>query len=362
MNPVLLVAALALLAACGGGEPEAKVLHVYNWADYIGKSTIRDFEARTGIKVTYDVFDSAEMLSTKLLTGGSGYDVVAPGGFFLHRDSAAGVFLELDKSKLPNLANVDPAIMRFADEYDPGGQHGVVYLVGTTGIGYNVDMIERALGTRTIDSWAAIFDPAVASKLAGCGIAMLDSSGDVLSLARLYLGLDMNSQSAADLDAAEAVLKSVRPYVRYFHSSQYVNDLATGEICISIGWVNGVHQARARGGEMATPVEVAYVVPKEGAPIWIDFMAIPVDAANPDAAHAFLNYLMEPEVIAGVSNAVGQLNAVVAATPFVDEKIRNDPGLYPTPEVMRRLRTYTPVSAEFSRMTNRAWTRIKSAQ
>jgi putrescine transport system substrate-binding protein len=191
---------------------------------------------------------------------------------------------------------------------------------------------------------------------------MLDSSGDVLSLARLYLGRDMNSQSAADLDAAEAVLKSVRPYVRYFHSSQYVNDLATGEICIAVGWVNGVHQARARAGEMAPPVEVAYVVPKEGAPIWIDFMAIPVDAANPDAAHAFLNYLMEPEVIAGVSNAVGQFNAVVAATQFVDEKIRNDPDLYPTPEVMRRLRTYTPVSEEFSRMTNRAWTRIKSAQ
>jgi len=362
MDRLLLVAALALLTACGGGEPDAKVLHVYNWADYIGKSTIQDFEARTGIKVTYDVFDSAEVLSTKLLTGGSGYDVVAPSGFYLNRDSAAGVFLELDKSKLPNLANMDPAIMRFADEYDPGGRHGVVYLVGTTGIGYNVDMIEKALGTRTIDSWAAVFDPAVASRLAGCGIAMPDSGGDVLSLARLYLGREMNSQSAEDLAAAEATLKSVRPYVRYFDSSRYVTDLATGEICIAVGWVNGVHQARARGGETATPVEVAYVLPKEGAPIWIDFMSIPVDAANPDDAHAFLNYLMEPEVIAGVSNVVGQPNAVVAATPFVDERIRKDPDLYPTAEVMQRLHTYTPMSDEFARMTNRAWARIKSAQ
>jgi len=366
-----LAATLALLTACGAGEeqtaspaPDApsNVLHVYNFADYIGESTIRDFEARTGINVTYDVYDSNELLSTRLLTGNSGYDVVFPSGWYVKRDLPAGVFLKLDKSKLPNLANLDPAIMKFAETYDPGNQHAVVYLWGTTGIGYNPDMVEKVLGTRTIDSWSAVFDPAVASRLAGCGIAMLDSGGDMLALAKLHLGLDMNSQTPEDLAAAKAVMMGVRPYVRYFDSSRYVSDLATGEICVAVGWVNGMYQARTRGAQAATPVEVAYALPKEGAPVWFDFVAIPVDAPSPDEAHAFLNYLMEPEVIAAVSNTVGQPNGNVEARQFVDKAIRDDPNLYPTAEVMQRLHTYASYSDDYVRQIYRAWTQIKSGQ
>lgn len=366
-----LTATLALLTACGAGEEQAagpssgspgNVLHVYNFADYIGESTIRDFESRTGIKVSYDVYDSNELLSTKLLTGNSGYDVVFPSGWYIRRDLPAGVFLELDKSKLPNLANLDPAIMKFAETYDPGNRHAVVYLWGTTGIGYNADMVEKALGTRAIDSWSAVFDPAVASRLAGCGIAMLDSGGDILALAKLYLGLDMNSQAPADLAAAKAVVMGVRPYVRYFDSSRYVSDLATGEICVAVGWVNGMYQARTRGAQAATPVEIAYALPKEGAPVWFDFVAIPIDAPSQDQAHAFLNYLMEPDVIAAVTNTVGQPNGNVAALRFVDTAIRDDANLYPTEDVMRRLHTYAPYSDDYVRQTNRAWTQIKSGQ
>jgi len=366
-----LAAALALLTACGSGKDQAAsgesgaesdVLHVYNWADYIGESTIRDFETRSGTKVTYDVFDSPEMLSTKLLTGRSGYDVVFPAAVLLRRDAPAGVFLTLDKSKLPNLANMDPAIMKFAETYDPGNQHAIVYLWGTTGIGYNPDMVEKALGTRTIDSWAAVFDPAVASKLADCGITMLDFGGDVLSAAKLYLGLELNSEDPADLSAAEEVLMGVRRYIRYFDSSRYVSDLATGEICVAVGWVNGVHQARIRGAQATTPVEVVYAIPKEGAAMYFDLMAIPTDTSKADKAHAFLNYLMEPKVIAAVTNVVGQPNGNAAALRFVDEAIRNDPNLYPTADVMQRLHAYAPYSEDYIRRINRAWTEIRSGQ
>ena len=367
----VLAAALALLSACGSGKEQAAsgesasesdVLHVYNWADYIGESTIKDFETRSGTKVTYDVYDSNELLATKLLTGHSGYDVVFPSGVYIGRDSPAGVFLKLDTSQLPNLANMDPAIMKFAETYDPGNQHAIVYLWGTTGIGYNPDMVEKALGTRTIDSWAAVFDPAVASKLADCGIAILDSGGDVLSAAKIYLGRALNSEDPADLAAAKEVLMGVRPYVRYFDSSKYVTDLATGEICVAVGWVNGVHQARMRGAQAATPVEVAYAIPKEGAAMYFDFMAIPVDAANPDKAHAFLNYLMEPKVIAAVTDVVGQPSGNAAALPFVDEAIRGDPNLYPTADVMQRLHAYAAYSEDYIRRVNRAWTQIQTGQ
>jgi len=367
----ILATGLALLTACGSGKEqsispdsssESSALHVYNWADYIGESTIRDFETRSGTKVTYDVFDSPEMLSTKLLTGRSGYDVVFPSAVHLRRDAPAGVFLKLDRSKLPNLANMDPAIMKVAETYDPGNQHAIVYLWGTTGIGYNPDMVEKALGTRTIDSWAAVFDPAVAAKLAGCGITMLDFGGDVLSAAKLYLGLELNSEDPADLSAAEEVLMGVRRYIRYFDSSRYVSDLATGEICVAVGWVNGVHQARMRGAQATTPVEVVYAIPKEGAAMYFDLMAIPTDTSNADKAHAFLNYLMEPKVIAAVTNVVGQPNGNAAALRFVDEAIRNDPNLYPTADVMQRLRAYAPYSDDYIRRINRAWTEIRSGQ
>ena len=367
----VLTASIAMLAACGGKKedgaeaapkPEEKVLFVYNWSDYIAETTIADFEARTGIKVTYDVFDSNEVLETKLLSGNTGYDIVVPSSTFLQRQIQAGVFRKLDKRKLPNLANMNLEIMKLVAEQDPGNEHSIVYMWGTTGIGYNRELVKKALGTDMIDGWEAVFDPAIAQKLAKCGITMLDSATDVVESALIYLGHDPNSEDRADLAAAEELLTKVRPYVRYFHASQYINDLATGEICVSLGWSGDVIQARDRAAEAEAPVDIAYAIPKQGAMLWFDTLAIPADAPHPDNAHAFLNFLMEPEVIAGVSNYVAFANANAAALQFVDDEVKSDPSIYPTPEVMKNLHPDIVESQEFSRDLNRAWTRIRTGQ
>ncbi len=367
----LLVAAIAMLAACGGkkeegadaaAKPEDKVLFVYNWSDYIGATTIADFEAKTGIKVTYDVFDSNEVLETKLLSGHTGYDVVVPTGDFLERQIKVGVFLKLDKSKLPNLVNMNPEIMQRVAAHDPGNEHSVNYMWGTTGIGYNPDLVKKALGTDTIDSWSAVFDPTNAAKLAKCGISMLDAPSDVVDSVLIYLGRDPNSEKAEDLAAAEEILLKVRPYVRYFHSSQYLNDLATGEICVSLGWSGDMVQARDRGAEGETPVKVAYSIPKEGAIMWFDMLAIPADAPHPGNAHEFLNFMMDSTVIAGVSNYVAYANGNAASLQFVNEDVRNDPSVYPTDETKKKLHPHQSESQEYSRDLNRAWTRVRTGQ
>jgi putrescine transport system substrate-binding protein len=369
LTPVVLSLALA---ACGSGgddartappiQGEEKVLYVYNWADYIGESTIRDFEARTGIKVTYDVFDSAEVLTTKLLTGGSGYDVVVPSGGSTYRLGQSGALQKLDPSKLKNLANLDSRIMQLVAANDPGNELAVPYLWGTTGIGYNPDLVEKVLGTRAVDSLAAVFDPAVASKLAACGITMLDSPADMFQAAFIYLGLDPNSHRPEDIAAAETLLARVRPYVRYFHSSRYVGDLASGEVCVSIGWSGAVLQARARGAEAETPLEVVYVIPKEGAPVWFDMVAIPVDAPHPENAHAFIDYLMEPEVIADITNVVGQANGNAASLGFVEESLRTNPAVYPSSDDFGRLTVDKAFSPDMLRTIGRAWARIQAGQ
>lgn len=360
-----------LLVACGGErEPavdstaagEEKVLYVYNWADYIGPSTIADFEARTGIKVVYDVYDSFEVLQTKLLTGRSGYDVVVTSGGPTRKLIDSGALMKLDRSKLGNLENLDAPLMDLVTTYDPGNEHTVPYLWGTTGIGYNPDQVEKVLGTRSLDGFAAVFDPAIASKLAQCGITWLDSPADMFQVAFIYLGLDANSRLPEDRAAAEALLTRARPYVRYIHSSQYLNDLASGEVCVSVGWSNGLQQARARGAQAARPVEVQCVIPKEGAPLWVDLVQIPVDAPHPENAHRFIDYLMEPEVIAAISNAVGQANGNSASLPFVSEAIRSDPTIYPSAEIQERLTLDQSWPPAVTRDVNRAWTRIKSAE
>jgi putrescine transport system substrate-binding protein len=365
-------AAFALVAACGGKEeagaggaapgPEEKVVNVFNWSDYIGDTTIDDFEKATGIKVVYAVFDSNEQLETKLLTGRSGYDVVVPTAPFLERQIKAGVYLKLDKSKLPNLANMDPDIMQRTAAHDPGNEHAVTYLWGTVGLGYNPDMVKKALGTDTIDSWGALLDPAVASKLAKCGIAVLDAPTDVFASVAIYEGLDPNSEKPEDLAAVEAALMKVRPYIRYFHSSQYINDLASGEICLALGWNGDVLQARDRGAAAAKPVTVRYVIPKEGAINYFDMMGIPADAPHPGNAHAFLNYLMDPQVIAKVTNKVRFANANAAALPYVTDDIKNDPGIYPDAATRERLHPDLAESQQFSRELNRSWTRVRSGE
>jgi putrescine transport system substrate-binding protein len=353
------------LAGCGpSGSDSApaapeKVVHVYNWVDYVGPTTIADFEARTGIKVVYDTYDSSEIAETKLLIGNSGYDVVIVATGPTPRLLTAGALQALDRSKLPGLANLDPRIAQRVGEFDPGNAHVVPYLTGTTGFGYNVDKVEKVLGTRTLDSLAALFDPAIAAKLANCGVTWLDAPADMFQLAFIYLGLDPNSHRAEDRAAAEQLLARARPHVRYFHSSQYVNDLASGEVCVSVGWSGALQQARARAAEAADPIELAYVIPKEGAPLWIDMAGIPRDAPHPDNAHAFIAYLLEPEVIAGVSNGVGQANANSASLPWVEEAIRDDPTIYPDDDVFARLTLDRSWSKDQMREIGRAWNRIK---
>jgi putrescine transport system substrate-binding protein len=367
------VAAAALaIAACGGKQesgspareaaPEEKVVSVLNWSDYIGDTTIADFEAKTGIKVTYDVFDSNEVLETKLLAGRSGYDVVVPTAPFLERQIKAGVFLPLDKSKLPNLLKMDPEIMKRVAAHDPGNQHAITYLWGTVGLGYNPDQVKRALGTGTIDSWAAILEPANAARLAKCGITMLDSPTDVYGSVAIYKGLDPNSERPEDLKVVEEALMAVRRYVRYFHSSSYINDLASGEICVALGWSGDMLQARDRGAAAAKPVTVRYAIPKEGAINYFDMLAIPADAPHPGNAHAYLDFLMEPDVIAKVTNKTHFANGNAASLPYVEESIKNDPGIYPDAEVRARLHPDLVESQQFSRDLNRAWTRIRSGQ
>jgi putrescine transport system substrate-binding protein len=365
-------AALIAISACGGkpeaetaaeaAAPEEKTVNVLNWSDYIGDTTVADFEQKTGIKVTYDVFDSNEVLETKLLSGRSGYDIVVPTAPFLERQIKAGVFLPLDRSKLPNLKNMDPDIMQRVAAHDPGNQYSITYLWGTIGLGYNPELVKRALGTDTIDSWSILLEPENAKKLAKCGIAILDAPTDVFGSVAIYKGLDPNSEKPEDLKVVEETLTKVRPYIRYFHSSSYINDLAAGEICLALGWSGDVLQARDRGAAAAKPVIVKYAIPKEGAINYFDMLAIPADAPHPDNAHAFLNYLMEPEVIAKATNKVRFANGNLASLQFVDESIRNDPNIYPGPEVRARLHPDLVESQEFSRDLNRAWTRVRSGQ
>ena len=363
--------ALVTLAACGGrGDggksgtvaTEEKVLHVYNWTDYIGETTIADFEAKTGIKVTYDTYDSNELVETKLLTGRTGYDVVFPTSTIVGRMAKVGVFLKLDKARLPNFSNLDPEAMRQVAINDPGNEHAIAYMWGTTGIGYSPAMVKKVLGTDTIDSWSAVFDPATASRLAKCGITMLDAPEDVIETAEIYLGGDPGNEDLGELAAAEELLTNVRPYVHAFDTTQHPSALASGEICVSLSWSGLMHQARARGASAATPVEIAYVIPREGAPLYFDTVAIPADAPHPDNAHAFLNFLMEPEVIAEVTNDIGYANANSASLPFVDAVLRDDPSVYPSEAAREKLHVSRARSQQYSRELNRAWTRIKTGQ
>jgi len=341
---------------------EEKVLNVYNWSDYIDPKVIEDFTAATGIKVTYDVFDSNEVLETKLLTGNSGYDVVVPSAYFLERQIAAGVFRKLDKSRLPNLANMDPELQSRAAAHDPGNEHGVVYMWGTTGIGYDAAKVKAIMPDAPVDSWSLVFDPAIVAKFKACGVSVLDDPTDIVATVLLWLGKDPNSQSPEDLKLAEEKLLAIRPFIRTIHSSQYIEDLANGEVCIAVGYSGDVLQAQDRAEEAGKKAEIEYSIPREGALMWFDTLAIPADAPHPGNAHAFINYLMRPDVAAANSNLVYYANANAAATSLVDEELRSDPGIYPTPEVKARLQPNLSKSADFTRLLNRSWTRFTTGR
>ena len=340
-----------------------QTVNVYNWSDYIAEDTLERFTAETGIAVNYDVFDSNEIVEAKLLAGSSGYDVVIPSGFFLERQIPIGLFQPLDKSRLPNLENLDPDVMAIVETHDPGHQYAVTYMWGTTGLGYNVAAVTERLGEDgPLNSWDMLFDPETAAKLADCGIAVLDASVEMAAIALNYLGLDPNSEDPEDLAAAEALYASVRPYIRYFHSSQYISDLANGEICLAVGYSGDVFIAADRAAEAGRGIEITYVIPDEGASLWFDMMAIPADAPNPDGAHAFINFILQPEIAAGISNYVWYANPNAAADPFVDPDILADPAIYPTDEVMANLFAPKARSAAYDRLLTRAWTRIKTGQ
>ncbi len=362
----LCLIALASAILMPGARAEEARLHIYNWSDYIAPDTIANFAKETGIAVTYDVYDGNEVLEAKLLAGHSGYDIVVPSASpYMARQIAAGAYLALDKAKLPNLQNLDPRFAALAAAADPGNAHGVPYLWSVTGIGYNVAMLERALGgpaggAAPRDSLALLFDPAFARKLAPCGIELLDTPQEVIPAALAYLGIDPRSRDLADLDRAAALLDGVRPTVRKFHSSQYINDLAAGDICIALGYSGDVIQARNRAREADSPAEIAFRVPREGAQMSIDMLAIPKDAPHPDNAHRFIDYMLRPEVIAAVSDAVSYPNPNLRATRLVKPEIRDDPGIYPPGSVRRLFYLDLPAPRAYERARSRAWNRVKS--
>ena len=353
---------LAASVAAFGASAQERTVNVYNWSDYIDESIIQEFTAKTGIKVVYDVFDSNEILETKLLAGGTGYDIVVPTGVFLARQIQAGVFQKLDKSKLPNLKNMWDVVSERTATYDPGNEYSINYMWGTVGIGYNVRKVQEALGTDKIDSWDVVFKPENMAKLEACGVYMLDSPTDILPQALAYLGLDPNSTSADDFAKAEELLMAVRPHVRKFHSSEYIEALANGDICLAVGWSGDVFQARDRAAEADQGVEVAYVVPKEGAQMWFDQMSIPADAKNLAEAHEFLNYIMEPEVIAKATNYVYFANGNKASQEFIEKEIMDDPAIYPDEATLAGLFTVSPYDPKTQRTVTRIWTKIVTGQ
>lgn len=358
-----LLAATALAAlVSSGASAQDRTVNVYNWSDYIDDSILDEFTKETGIKVVYDVFDSNEILETKLLAGGTGYDVVVPTGSFLARQIQAGVFQKLDKSKLPNLSNMWDVVSERTAKYDPGNDYSINYMWGTTGIGYNVNKVQDALGIEKIDSWDVVFNPETLAKLADCGIYMLDAPAEMIPAALNYLGLDPNTTSPDDLGKAEQLLLSIRPSIRKFHSSEYINALANGDICVAVGWSGDMFQARDRAAEADQGVAIDYSIPKEGAQMWFDQMAIPADAPHPEEAHVFLNYMMRPDVIAKASNYIFYANGNAASKDLLDEEVGGDPAVYPDDATMTKLFTVAPLDARTQRLVTRIWTRVVTGQ
>src|ERR1700722_8750258 len=370
---------LLALAACGpaggggaaGGKSETgdaadasneKVVNIYNWSDYIDPGVLKDFEKQTGIKVNYDVFDSNEVLETKLLAGNTGYDLVVPTANFLERQVKAGVFQKLDKSRLPNIKNVDPDILKRIALSDPGNEHGVNYLWGTSGLGYNVAKIRERMPDAPIDSWRMLYDPAIVAKFKDCGVSVFDAPSEVVSTVLIYLGKDPNSLAPGDLAEAEKVLVKIRPYLRYVDTSRYIEDLANGETCLALGWVGDVLQARNRAKDAGKGIEIKYSLPREGGVIFFDMLAIPADAPHPLNAHMFINYLLQPEIAARNTNLIRYANSVPASLPMVSDDVKNDPNIYPPPAVMAKLVPNLAQPADFTRLLTRTWTRFKTGQ
>src|SRR3989440_5778957 len=358
-----LLTILALIVPAGARGKAERTINFYNWSDYIDPTVLDDFTKETGIKVKYDTFDSNDMLETKLLAGRTGYDLVVPTAYFLERQIKAGVFQKLDKSKLPNLVNAWDEIARRLAAYDPGNQYAVNYMWGTTGIGFNAKKAREVLGADAkIDSWDIVFIPEMIAKFRDCGVHMLDAADDAFAAALSYLKLDPNTRDEKDSEKAADLVLKVRPYVRKFHSSEYLNALASGEICLVFGYSGDVKQAQKRAAEAKNDVEIGYAIPKEGAQLWFDNLAIPKDAKNAADAHALINYLLKPEVAAKNSNFVSYANGNAASRPLIDRAILEDKSIYPDEATMKSLYTIQAHAQKTQRVMNRLWTRIKTGR
>jgi putrescine transport system substrate-binding protein len=358
---LLSVAALAALVSSASYAAD-KVVNIYNWSDYIDKTVLDDFTKETGIKVVYDVFDTNELLETKLLAGGSGYDIVVPSANFLERQIAAGVFQKLDKSKLPNLKNMWDMISERVAVSDPGNQYAIDYMWGTTGIGYNVNKVKEVLGTDEKPSWDIVFKPELAAKFKDCGITFLDAPQEMISAGLNYLGLDPNSTNPEELQKVEDMYMAVRPFIRKFNSSEYIEGLANGDLCVAVGYSGDMFQARDRAEEAKNGVTVDYSIPTQGAQMWFDMMAIPADAPHVEEAHAFLDYMMRPEVIAKSSNFVFYANGNKASQEFVDKAILEDSAIYPPESTMEKLYVLKALDAKTQRLYTRSWTKVITGQ
>ncbi len=350
-----------ILSSQAAMAEEEKILYVYNWSEYVTETTISNFEKETGIKVVYDVYDSNEILEAKLLSGKSGYDVVGPGSDFLARQIKAGIFMPLDKSKLPNYKNLDPNHMQLLAKLDPDNKYGIPYLIGTTGIGYNPKTVGEALGTDgEVDSWDTVFKAENAKKLSGCGIAVLNAPTEIIATTLHYLGLPEASVNANDYKKAGQKLMEIRPYIRYFHSSQFITDLANGEICLAIGWSGDILQGADRAKESGNGVTVKYVVPKEGGLVYYDMLAIPADAKHPDNAHKFLDYVMRADVMSDVSSYTHNAVAVVPAYPLVVDEVKNDPNVYiPEDKMASKMFVQQVLPTNINKLMTQLWTKIK---
>ncbi|MGA2187878.1 MAG: polyamine ABC transporter substrate-binding protein [Steroidobacteraceae bacterium] len=341
---------------------EEKALFIYNWNDFIGPDTIQEFEKLTGIKVIYDVYDAEETMEARLLAGGSGYDVVSASTDFFSREIKAGVYVALDKSRLPNWKNLDPRILAIQAAYDPGNAHAVPYLHSINGFAYNVDMIKARMPDAPVDSLDMLFKPEVVSKFADCGVTFLDSAEDVLQLALRYLGLDPNTTNPKDFEAAAAMLMKVRPYIRSFDSSEYMNGLANKEVCVAMSWSSDYAMSSARARAVGVKLNLAFTVPMEGANQTFSSLLIPEGAPHPQAAYQFINFILRPDIIAAITNSIFYGNDNIASRPLIDPHILNDVTLYPTPEIEKRLYRSAEVTAATERIRTRTWTRVKTAE
>jgi putrescine transport system substrate-binding protein len=362
LSRVLALASVVAFSIAAPALPKERVVNYYNWSDYQDPTVLDEFTKETGIKVRYDTFDSNDTLEAKLLAGGSGYDVVVPTAYFLARQITAGIFQPLDKSKLPNLANAWQEIAKQLAVYDPGNRYAVNYMWGTTGIGYNVKDVKRILGPdAVIDSWDYVFNPDKIAKFKDCGIHLLDSSDDIMSAGLHYLHLDPNTSDPGDLEKVTQLLLKIRPYIRKFHSSEYLNALATGEICFVVGFSGDIKQAQTRAAQAKGGIELGYSIPKEGAQLWFDNLAIPKDAPDPAEAHELINYLIKPEVAAKNTNYVSYANGD-APSQFIDKSILDDRTIYPDAATMAKFYTIIAHDQKTQHLINRLWTRIKTGE